>query len=791
MSKIDYGTESIKSLGLVEGIKLRPSTFIDGLGQRGIMKLILEMIQNSQDEISVGASNRIVVKIDSKTPEITVQDFGRGIPFDNKDDNGATIKRIMEEIYSGGKFDSDSYGVAHSGQNGMGLMVTQVLSDYLDMEVKRDKLVAKVRYESGYNKKLEISEDPDQTYTGTKITFKPTLEIFFGGNTGFPMDGNWIDKKTLLEILEMMSFLNPGVEIDVQYDTEKYKYYFIGTINDYLDLQMKRSKIKPLIDSIFTFEVKDPNTLMFGKVAISFGKNIGSEKFWSYVNRFPTAQDGKHVDGVRSSISRVITMALRNGNYVPKSAKYTASGADVTDSLVGVVLAELDNPLFDGQTKNKLTSEDYFNFMTQQTYRAFSQWASDNPMEMDIICKLAAAKAKANFAAKEARQAALDPSSLKNKFQSKVDLRKFTDCSGSNPEENELFLLEGDSAGGSASQARDSKTQAFLRLRGKVLNVVGRRTGQLSEELEAIITILGIGSGNKINYSRLKYHKIIIMTDADPDGGHITALLLAFFISYYPELIREGHIYVATPPLYQLILNKKTSLNILNEEYFKIYKKTIALKNFDLLDENEKPIDNKNLFKFYIHFLLGFTEYMDDMAKVLNLDPILLELIVRNFDNLCTNKYDQFEFFGYDIKLKKKTNSSLTFDIDKGFDHYYLKIDNAFYRDFYIPIYKRMCEFKLSNVKLKSLKTNKIYGGTSYQLCTVLNSTMEGRGVELKRFKGLGEMNPELLKETAMDPSTRKIVRVTMEDAEAALLTTEVFLGKSQMETKKAFFSTT
>lgn len=780
VKKQEYNDDSIISLGLIEGIKKRPSTFIEDLGPKGIMKLAFETVQNANDEVSNGNSNKILVIINSTIPEITVQDWGRGIPL-------GKLETILEEIYSGGKYNEDAYAV-HNGANGMGLMITNVLSEYFKLEIYRDNKKADVLYKGGYKQHIKI-EDHKNTFTGTKVTFKPNLDVFFGPNSGYVDTGKYLNKNEFIDTFDILSFLNPGVTVELIYDGERHTFYFKGTPEDYLFNLAKRNKIKTLWDSACVFDAYDPIKNMKCSVALTFGRDINSERNWSYVNRFPTPDNGKHVDGVRAGVSRVVTQFIKDGDYVPKSSKFTVSGSDITDNIVDIVMAEMPNPLFDGQTKNKLTSEDFFNFAATQTYKYFSAWGNTHRDEMDKLCKLAVLKAKASFAAKEARQQALNPTSVKNIVTSKLNFKNFTDCSGNNPEENELYICEGLSASSSLVLSRDSKTQAYLALRGKPLNVTGKKNPKLTEELQVLASVLGIvGIGDAADYRKLRYHNIIIMSDSDPDGSHIASLLLGFFLVYYPKLISDGHIFIATPPFYQLVYNKKHHLNILNDSYFHIYKKEIAMRTMELIDINDKVID-KRVFSVFLDKLIGYNEFLEAYGKELNLDYDLLELVIRSFDDLIKEKYKQFEHFGYKVQCKTKNKSYRMYYFDKEYNHYNIKIDNVFYSDIYVPVYKKICEIKLGNVRLRNIKTKEIYGGTLYNMSNCIDSLLVGKRTILKRFKGIGELDSDLLRETAMDPKTRKIIRVTMNNIGDAKKWAGILLGDDDPATKKNLFS--
>lgn len=779
-NKQEYNENSILSLGLVEGIKMRPSTFINTLGKRGILKLIMEILQNANDEASNGTTNKIKININSKIPEISIQDWGRGIPI-------GSIETILEDIYSGGKYNENAYNV-HNGANGMGLMVCNCLSEYIKLDIYRDNKKAEVLYEGGYKKYINIKEDKNKI-TGTTVTFKPNLDIFFGPNSGFEDNGEYIDKTELIEVLNGLSVNTPGILFDLDFDGEKYPIIFTGTPKDYLFNLCKINDIKLLWNDACLFEVFDNERRFYGKVVFSFSKDGDKERNWSYMNRFPTVEHGKHVDGARSGISRAVTQFLKDGDYIPKNCKYTISGSDIVDNIISIVMAEMPNPLFDGQTKNRLTSEDYYNFIFNNTYKQFMIWGNSHRDEIDKLCKLAVLKAKALFAAKEAKQQALNPTSVKNIVSSKINFKNFTDCSGNNPLENELYLCEGLSASSSLVLSRDSKTQAYLALRGKILNVIGKKNPKLTEELQVLVSILGIkGYGENADYKGLRYNKIFIMSDSDPDGSHIASLILGFFLAFYPKLISEGHVFIATPPFYQLVFSKKLHLNILNETYFDIYKREIALKTMDLIDINNKVI-NKNVFKVFLNKIIGFNKFLEPFSTELNLDPNLLEIIVRSFDHLIKGKYKQFNQFGFNVRCVDKKRTYRIYYFERGFENYHFKIDSNFYKEIYIPIYKKLSDIFLGNVRLKDKKTGTIYGGTLYNLSNCIDGLMIGKSTVLKRFKGIGELDSDLLRETAMDPKTRKVIKVTLDNMPGAKKWAGILLGDDNIQLKKDLFS--
>lgn len=773
-----YDESSIINLGMIEGIRLRPSTFISGVGQVAVLKLIKEVIQNANDEVSSGFANKITVHIDSKTPEISVEDNGRGIPI-------GAIDTIFDNIYSGGKYNDNVYG-KHNGSNGMGLCVLRCISDYLDLTIKRDGKICKVRYEDGIKKTQEI-KDYNGKDTGTCVKFKPYLKPFFGENLGVPDTGIYVEFDTFDEFMTGLMFTNRGTVIDVTFDGIRKIYCFTGSDKDYIDLLAKRSKSKMFIDSVCSFENYNETTRMWGKSLISFNKD-SNPKVWSYVEGFPTVENGTHVDGVKAGVTRALTQYIKQNDYIPKSAKFTVTGSDIIDNIFMVVLLEMQNPLYDAQTKNRLTSRDAFEFMSSNAYTNFLKWANTHRDEMDKLCKLAVLKAKANYAAKEAKDQAMNPVSVKNIVTSKLNLKNFTDCSGNNPEENEIYICEGLSAASALVMARNATTQAYLALRGKILNITGKKNPVLSEELQVLVSVLGIkGKGENADYSKLRYNRIVIMADSDPDGSHITSLALGFLLAYYPKLIQDGHVFIATPPFYRLNYPKGIHINILNETYFGIYKVAIGLNGFDLLD-NKGKIINKNVFKVFLNKLNGFNSFLDVYAKELNLDPDLLEIIVRSFDHLMKGKYKQFEKLGYTVHLKTAKSNYRIYYFDKGFEHFFLKVDSKFFNSIYKPIFNRLCEIKLGDVRLRDKKSKQIYEGTLYHLANCLDKMLIGSKCKLDRYKGIGEVNSDVLRETAMDPKTRKIIKVTMNNVPGAIKWAGILLGNDDINTKKDLF---
>ena len=792
ISTKQYDSTNIKSLGIVGGVRSRFSMYIDSIGgEHAVLKLLHEILANSNDESKEGHTDTINIVIDTKNLLLSVEDFGRGIPIAPieklKSKSVETLDSILLEIHSGGKFDADAYDFS-TGYFGAGTFLCNCLSTEMIIDVHRDNRHVVVRYKQGFKDKVLVHEEDNSGTTGTKVTFKPDIEILFSQDSGCVWEGRLLDKEYLHQMLDSLSHITPNVTFNLNYDGVKTKYLFKGTFTDYLKDLMSTEKKRSMLTSYFAIEDINKELKMSAKIAFTFVHDQLEEKYISFVNGFPTNLNGTHVSGCKKSISRVVTNYLKNNGYIPKNVKYQISGGNIMENVFGLVLCQMQKPLFSNQTKECLISTNYENYISALVYNTFSTWANNNPNEMDKICKLAVLKAKADYAAKEAHEVAMDPTNTKNLIQSKIDLKKFTDCSGNNPKENELFLVEGDSAGGTLGQARDSRTQAFLRLRGKLQNVVNKKAA-LSAEQEAIVTILGMGFGSKKNIAKLKYHKIILMCDADSDGKHIASLCIAFFYTYFKEIIDAGHLYVAMPPLYGLTFKNKQKIFVLNEELFSAMKINAALFVFNLIDINGKVLP-KELFRLFLSKLMDYNKFIDQYSIELNVDPVLLELIVRSFDQLIKGKYKQFTHYGYKVQEKHRSKDNVVFEFDLGYNHAYINIDSKFYNNVYKPIYTRLCDIKLGNVRFQAKQDKRIFSGTLYELNNTVDLLLTNKNVTVTRYKGLGEMGYKELEETCVSPLTRKLIKVTVDDIEKDKYWINSLLNSrpEDIKNRKAFF---
>jgi DNA gyrase subunit B len=764
----EYTEANFKTLKGTQAIRVRPTMYIGGIGAYGMLKLFAEIYTNAIDEYNVGRVKNIIIHIDTHKNEFIVEDDGVGIPL-------GAVYEAATEIHSGAKFDENDGAYNYSaGMNGVGLTATNALSNPCIIEVRRDGKRVVYHFEKGI--KTNYTEEVWSGPTGTIVKWYPDVEV---------LKEIHVNKHLYIETVWAMACISAGVRVHMSIDGEKHEVYSAKGIEDLIARRMKESHISPLVPII---RIGGKENEMEIDVAMTFSSSINSETVYSYVNSLRTAEHGEHVSGLRAALTLVMKKFIDKGDYIPKNAKFEVTGDDVRENLVAIVSAKHSAPYFDGQTKEKFTSLDYTPFARSVVAKAFNDWVNQNKDEADKIAKMIVRLAKAKAAARDVKNSIVKAGGSKNNLLDKVDPDKFKDCKSKKGEECELFIVEGDSAGGSAQVARNTHTQALYYLRGKIQNVL--QGGKiLSDELLQLIEVLGCGFGDAFNIDKLRFHKIIFLTDADDDGGHITALLTGFFYKHYFELIRRGHIYVGKPPLF-MIKSKKNCLYIANHEHYEFVMREIALKTFNLIDPKGRKL-SEDLFRVYLDKIRGYKEMVDQFAIQISVNPELIELIVRNMEGLSKGQTKEFARFGYQVKICEKDKDYVLIDFDRGYEHAFLKLDVNFYENIYKPIFLKLGQIYLANVRLQGIASQKIYGGTTYELCSLIAGTIRGKNVTVKRFKGLGEMNPEQLKVTAMDEATRNIVQLKLGDNDVAKDWMNVLLGKGEGDRKKEMFIST
>ena len=656
-----YDSSNIKILEGLEAVRKRPAMYIGGTGQDGLHHLIYELVDNSVDEAISGFCTEIqvILHIDGS---VTVSDNGRGIPVDlHRDRKVSAAEVVLTVLHAGGKFDQDTYQVS-AGLHGVGVSVVNALSETLDLEIKREGQVYQQKYQRGKPMStLDVVGKTDTT--GTRIVIMPDSEIFADRNFSFDVLSNR---------LRELSFLNKGLKIHIhdEHDGRSHDFFYEGGIVSFVDhLNKKKKSIHPTPISI-TREKGDFSL----DLAMQYNDSY-TEEIFTYVNNVNTRDGGTHLSGYRSALTRTInSYAVQNG-YL-KNTGISLSGEDVREGLVAVLSVKVPEPQFEGQTKGRLGNSDVKGIVEQIVNEQLGRIFEEQPAIAKGIVAKAISAAQAREAAKKAkdlvrRKSALEISSLPGKL---------ADCAEKDPALSELYIVEGDSAGGSAKQGRNRKNQAILPLKGKILNVEKARYDKMiaSDEIRALITALGTGIGKTdFNIEKIRYHKIIIMTDADVDGSHIRTLLLTFFFRQMPQVIEKGFLYIAQPPLFKVKKGKK-------EDYVKDEKglsQVLVEQGTDkqqvLIKDKTAAISGKALVEFVNH-LIRFRDYCRTVAKN-NIPVELLTALVHMEINR-----DDFKTLGSMLSLVSRLMNHLVGDderekykIESGLKNFPLTLQNG------------------------------------------------------------------------------------------------------------------
>ena len=756
-----YDAKSIKVLGGLEAVRLRPAMYIGSTGEMGLHHLVWEVVDNSVDEAMAGYADEVNVTVHADN-SVTVIDNGRGIPVDMH----ATEKRpaaevVLTVLHAGGKFDSDTYKVS-GGLHGVGVSVVNALSDWLELEIQRDGAVWEQTYEKG-KPTNKLKQTGKTRKTGTKVTFHPDPTIF--EKTTFSYD-------TLATRLREYAFLNKGLKITLtdERNEKTAEFRFTGGIAEFVK-HLNRGKTT-LHDSPIYMEGKKGSVEI--EIALQYNDTYG-ENVFSFANTINTVDGGTHLSGFRSALTRTINNFASNAGMLKEQKdEVTISGDDVREGLVAVISVRLPQPQFEGQTKGKLNS-DIKGDVEQLVNEKLGDWFDKHSTVARRIIGKCIDAARAREAARKAREltrrkSAMDSSGLPGKL---------ADCQERDPSRCELFVVEGESAGGSAKMGRDRKYQAILPLKGKILNVEKARYDKMlgHEEIRAIITALGTGIGkDDFDAGKLRYHKIILMTDADVDGSHIRTLLLTFFFRHMKELIERGHVYIAQPPLYR-VKRGKTERYIRDDREFARELMKRATEDHIVKAKEGVNLEGARLTTF----LLNVQEYDAAAAKLGRRlrEPGLVELLA---DSGLEKKTDFEDKKALEKLLKEIEKSKLKLEGKIAFDE-----EHSLYEiQFGLPHNQKIgwavastAEYKRLRVLAKQIEEfnhppfTVARNGTKVtreKATDVLNYVMEDakKDFTITRFKGLGEMNAEQLWETTMNADTRTLLQVKLEDAVAA-----------------------
>ncbi len=770
--KANYGAEQIKVLDGLEAVRKRPSMYIGNTGEEGLHHLIWEVVDNSIDEALAGFCKRIRIIIHEDN-SVSVEDDGRGIPVDiHPTENISALELVMTTLHAGGKFDHSTYKVS-GGLHGVGVSVVNALSVEAIAEIKRNGNIYRQSYKRGIKTNdLEIIGKSDKN--GTKITFKADPEIFVETTT--------YNYETVKNRLRELAFLNKDIRIYLKDERSgaEEKFHAEGGINSYVEyLNRNRTTITP--EPIHIIGERDQV-----EVEVSFQYFDGySERLFSFVNNINTREGGTHVAGFRSALTKCINK-YASDDIIPKNLKEKMGGDDVREGLTCVISVHVPNPQFEGQTKTKLGNSEVKSIVDSICSEKLFIFLEQNPNIAKKILIKAVEAARAREAAKRARDL-----SRKKGSTSLLMAGKLAECQEKDPEKREIFLVEGDSAGGSAKQGRDRSIQAILPLRGKIMNVEKARFDKIlgSEEIKQLIAALGCGIGNdEFDIEKLRYHKIIIMTDADVDGAHIRTLLLTFFYRQMHPLIKGGFVYIGQPPLYRLGRGKQEKY-FLEEESLNNHLFSEASQKMQVFFETgnkEEEIENENL-SFLLNRLSIYQKIVSYLGRLNIWEEMLFFLLENNVKSA-----DQFtdSSFVKELIAKLAGNDLIIGNIrscrwrpdcyevniaQKGKVQMMITLGPEIplikeYRTA-LSLFEEIKNYLKSHFRIKVLSQTgserEIQLKSWDELVSVIK-TESFKGSHLQRYKGLGEMNPEQLWETTMNPENRVLVQVTVDDAEEA-----------------------
>jgi DNA gyrase subunit B len=782
MAETSYTAKDITVLEGLEPVRLRPGMYIGSTGIRGLHHLVYEVVDNSVDEALAGHNDRIEVTL-HPDHSVTVTDWGRGMPVDTMPGTDeSALTTILTKLHAGGKFGGDGYKVS-GGLHGVGASVVNALSERLVAEVRRDGKLYRQEFERGNPLgPVELVGETDEP-TGTTISFLPDSEIFE------ELDMN---ADTLTQRLRETAFLTKGLFIrfvDERAEGKTVEFHYEGGIRDFVEY-INDAK-DPIHKHIVYFEGETEQ----GAVEVSMQWNASyQESVFTFANNINTIEGGSHLSGFRSALTSTLNRKATDLKLLKKDEKL--DGEDVREGLAAVVSVKLRNPQFEGQTKAKLGNPGIEGLVQTTVNAQFAQFLEENPQDAKAIANKAIAAMRARLAARKAREltrrkSALDSSSLPGKL---------ADCSIRDPESAELYIVEGDSAGGSAKAGRDRTYQAILPLRGKIINSEKNRINKVlsNNEIQAMITAIGTGIGDEFDIEALRYHRIIVMTDADVDGSHIRTLILTFLYRHMRELFERGHVYIAVPPLYKVKLG--------NQEYY--FEKESQLEDllvrerFDDLRVQDRNGNDVRLSEArWKRFTGALQEFEGWFARLrsdygaqagdLVIDHRLVELdattpadLYAALASLPSNGYtlsvSEHDANGLSVKVVEEETSaaqSTVLGADMLASSIYANVRKS---------YARLVDMIGSPPFTLALGKKTSDAQTFSELRSAALDLVKEVGIQLSRFKGLGEMNADQLWETTMDPAKRLMVRVDVEDAHAADQLFSMLMG-DQVEPRRIF----
>jgi len=787
----DYSAEDITVMEGMEAVRKRPGMYIGTTGLEGVFHLIREIVDNSVDEAMAGFASRIDITI-HKDGSVTVIDDGRGIPVDKHKKTGmSALETVMTTLHAGGKFGGKGYQVS-GGLHGVGASVVNALSEWTTVEVRRDGKISTQNYARGKSvgdMDVRKHEDTDPAGTGTSVTWMPDADIF--PEIGYDWD-------IISARFKEMAYLNQGLTIHLRSEWHSdvwpfndVTYMFDGGVQSFVrSLNRRRGSVHPNV--MYAQETVDEVVV---EVAMQYNESF-IENTLSFANVIRTGDGGSHVTGFRSALTRVLNDFARKNNLLGtgKDDIKSLSGEDTREGLMCVISVKVKDPQFEGQTKGRLGNPEVKGAVEQIVGRKLVEFLEDNPGDGALIINKSTTAARARAAAKKARDLVI----RKNAMDGGSLPGKLADCTEKDPESSEIYIVEGESAGGSAKQGRERQFQAILPLRGKILNVEKARPERMlaHEEIAALITALGAGLGEDYDEEKLRYHRVIIMTDADVDGAHIRTLLLTFFFRNMPQIIGNGHLYIAQPPLYKASRGR-SSRWLYSEAELDEWTANRLYGKIRITSDVDSALELKS--SKIGRVLTPLRDYIDslEVARVLNIpeavidklvtDPGLASLDFRperpaepevSVETAQSSLFDD-EPANEDANSEETPDSSQIDEVepeilpDRTYDIDGYTLTKDIYQNPAVqrlrtiyPIIQQVVEAGTLNIeKGDDVVATKVAWA---DLPSTLDNNSDRSGVNVQRYKGLGEMNPDQLWETTMDPNERVMLRVTADDAMAA-----------------------
>jgi DNA gyrase subunit B len=781
MKDTQYTADSIKVLKGLEAVRKRPAMYIGSTGPEGLHHLVYEVVDNSIDEALAGhcTAIQVIIHVDNS---VTVIDNGRGIPVEiHKKEKRPAAELVMTTLHAGGKFDQKTYQVS-GGLHGVGVSVVNALSLRLDLEIKRDGGVYGQSYERG--KPLgKLAKVGKTKKTGTKITFVPDPEVFAEVEFSF---------ETLTKRMRELSFLNKGLRISIvdERSDKSHEFQYKGGIREFVEyLNQNKTPIHP--KPIYFEVVRDE---IFVEIGVQYNTGY-NENIYSFVNNINTTEGGTHLIGFKAALTRSLNY-YANANNLVKDMKQNLSGDDTREGLCAFISLKIKNPQFEGQTKTKLGNSEVKGLVESIVNEHLSIFFEENPSVAKKIVTKVVEAARARDAARKARELAR----RKGVLESTSLPGKLADCQERDPAKSEIFLVEGDSAGGSAKQARDRRFQAILPLKGKILNVEKARFDRIlkSEEIGIIISALGTGVEQAdFNIDKLRYHKVVIMTDADVDGSHIRTLLMTFFYRQMPKLIEGGHLFIAQPPLYK-ISRGKSFRYLLDEKSFDRFMIKKISEDFRIKVKGQAEELKGEKFRRFLQRIIAKRRYIEILDR-------------KNYPFFLVKALIKHEVVSPEFLKDQKKMESFRKHLDE------LGVVSTLSRDEEHNLYELAVNFRVNGMTLTSLVNLDLINSAEFRNLARISHDMAPykppyqvfqnsesvkienetklldyvykygkKGIVIQRYKGLGEMTPIQLWETTMDPDIRHMLKVSIQDAYEADKVFSILMG-DEVESRRNF----